>query len=67
MNCFFIKNQAVLGTRIKVKTLTGEKEIDVKPSTSHGDKMKLKGLVMKKESKYKYILIIQENQRVYDV
>lgn len=48
----------MLGTRIKVKTLTGEKEIDVKPSTSHGDKMKLKGLVMKKESKYKYILII---------
>ena len=37
----------MLGTRIKVKTLTGEKEIDVKPCTSHGDKMKLKGLVSK--------------------
>ena len=30
---YFLIKQAVLGTKLKVKTLAGEKEIEVKPGT----------------------------------
>lgn len=36
--------EAVLGTKIKVRTLAGEREIEVKPGTQHGEMIKIKGL-----------------------
>lgn len=41
---FVTLSEAVLGTKIKVKTLTGEKDLDVTPGTSHGEKIKIRGL-----------------------
>ena len=37
--------KAVLGTTLKIKTLNGEKEIEIKPGTQHGEKIRIKGQV----------------------
>lgn len=37
---------AALGTQVKVKTLDGDQEIDVKPGTNSGERIALKGLGM---------------------
>lgn len=38
-------SQAVLGDKINVKTLGGDKEINVKPGSQDGEKIRLSGLV----------------------
>ncbi|EGR31479.1 hypothetical protein IMG5_108560 [Ichthyophthirius multifiliis] len=34
---------AVLGNKIKIKTLSGEKELEIKPGTQHGEQIRIKG------------------------
>ena len=36
-------SEAILGTKIKVSTFFGQKEVDVPPATHHGDIIRIKG------------------------
>lgn len=42
---FVTLSDVVLGTKVKVRTLQGDKEIEIKAGTQHGDKIKIKGAV----------------------
>ena len=46
--------QAVLGAKVKVRTLVGEIEIKVEKGTQHGDKVKLSNMGIKKVSNSKH-------------